>query len=574
MKLLKKGVLLLLVLSLTLCSLASCANEEVAMQYGDQKLSESDYAYLMAFIKGYYEYYYSYMANYYGYTYDMEKLYDQDIGNGQTFADSLTESVKEAAKMLLVVEQLCAEAGLSVEDSDSIAEVEEVMQQLEDDYGGPDALAIEMAKLGLKSSSAERYEYYNLSLKLLKDYRYGENGVARMPEEDIQKAFAENYVKAEGYLYSYITSSSGGTKTMYEYDFAADYADDDVKTFFLANYVIDYVGFEKQGDAEEAYNALSSGAAELSDYSDTAKQHAEAKFVTEKDFSETLFKGVSNTDEGGWYLSGEEDGIYYVIYRRAITLEDMNEDMEEDVRYAMVTRDAYVFFLENYLTVRHILYTDEEIAKEVYESINTGKTTFEEHEDETEDSGVQYTFTDGVMVDEFEAAAKETEIGAYTLVESEHGWHVITRLELDTEGFDRSDAVAAMSRVVMRQAAQEQYDAIVAGAEFAEPEEGALYSYSKPSLLELASQDERLAEKLKSAEVGEVIMIDLDAYGVFVLRKQETTDEDLKEVREAVEEPLIEEAFYGYLQTFYDAVRINADVIDKFNIRTAETFYY
>lgn len=570
MKLLKKSILLLLVLSLTLCSLASCANDEVAMQYGDQELSEADYAYLMAFIKGYYEYYYSYMADYYGYTYDMEALYDQDVGNGKTFADNLTESVTEAAKMLLVVEQLCAEAGLTVEDADSVAEVEAVMQQLEDDYGGRDALAIEMAKLGLNSSSVERYEYYNLLLSLLKDYRYGENGVARIPEEDIQKAFYESYVKAEGYLYSYVTSDSA----MYEYDFASEYEDAEVEAFYLANYMIDYVSFEDQSDAEEAYAALSGGTAELSDYFATCDQRAEAMFVAKQSVSETIYQGITETAEGNWYLSGEEDGSYYVIYRRAVVLDDLNEDVEEDVRYAMLTDEAYAYFLENYVTVRHILYSDESAAKEAYESITSGKTSFEDHEKDTEDSGTQYTFAEGVMVDEFETASFELSVGSYTLVETEYGWHIINRLELDESAFSRSDAVAAMTRVFLREEASKQYEAIVGGAAFSEPEEGALYSYSEPALLELASQDERLQEAFKNAKGGEVFTVDLDAYGVFVLRKLETTEEDLSEIYDDVAEPLIEETFYEYLRTFYDAVRVNAEVVDKFDIRTAETFHY
>lgn len=570
MKLFKKCVLLLIVTALSLCSFASCASEKPAMKYGDVELSEADYAYLMAFVKGYYEYYYSYMSQYYGVEFDMDSMYDQDVGDGMTFAESITTAVQEQAKMLLIVEQLCKEAGLSIEDSDSSAEIAEIMQTLEDDYGGRDALAIELAKLGLNSSSIQRYEEYNLLLGLLKDYRYGENGVARISEEEVRKAFDEQYVKAGGYLYAFIDSNNSSVL----YDFASDYAYADVKTFFEENYVIDFVGFEDETKAEDAYIALSAGEAELSDYFDSCKQRAQSKFVTEVSLSETLYGAIGSMEEGTWYMSEKEGDYYYVIYRRAVTNDMLDEDMEEAVRDAMLAEEAYAYFLENYVTVCHILFDDEEKAKAAYEAVSSGTAELEDYEKDNQDSGMQYTFTEGAMVIEFEKAAFDLETGKYTLVQTDYGWHLMTRLELDTESFSADDAIAAMSRVKLREEAAAKYDALVAGEEFAEPESGALYSYSEPSLLVLADQDETLREALEKAEYGEIIKVEVAGYGVFLLRKSEMTDEDFEESYDDVASPLIEEAFYEYLRTFYDSVRVDASVTDKFDIRAAKTFYY
>ncbi len=570
MKLFKKGILLLLVLALSLCSLASCASEKAAMKYGDTELSESDFAYIMAFVKGYYEYYYAYMSQYYGVEFNMAEMFDQDMGNGVTMAQSMTESIIEQAKMVLVVEQLCKEAGLSVEDSDSYAEIAEVMQTLEDDYGGRDALAIELAKLGLKSSSVERYEKYNLLLTLLKDYRYGENGVARISEEEIKKAFEEQYIKAEGYLYPFVDSN----KNSFLYDFAADYAYADVKAFFAENLVIDYVGFDDETKAADAYAALSAGDAELSDYFDSCKQRAEDRFTTKLDLSETLYDGVMSVNEGDWYLSAKEGDYYYVIYRHEVTNDLLDEDMEEDVRDAMVIRDAHAFFLNNYVTVEHILMEDETKAKTAYDAIVAGNATLKDYEKENKDSGMKYTFTEGTMVKEFETAAYELEVGKYALVKTDYGWHILTRLELDESGFAAKDATAAMSREKMREEAAKKYDALADGEAFAKPEEGAFYTYSEPSLLVLAEQDPSLKEALGEAEVGEIVKVEVAGYGVFLLAKRATTDEDLKEIHDDVAEPLIEDAFYEYLKTFYDSVRVDSAVTDQFDIRTAKTFYY
>ncbi len=570
MKLFKKSVLLLLVLALSLCSFASCASEKSAMKYGDMELNESDYAYIMAFVKGYYEYYYSYMSQYYGVEFDLAAMYDQDMGDGVTMAQSMTDAIIEQAKMLLVVEQLCKEAGLSVEDSDSYAEVAEVMQTLEDDYGGRDALAIELAKLGLKSSSIERYEKYNLLLALLKDYRYGENGTARISEDEVKKAFNEQYVKAEGYLFPFVD----GNNSSYMYDFASDYAYADVKAFFTENFVIDYVSFDDETKAADAYAALSAGEAELSDYFDSCKQRAQSRFTTKLDLSETLYNGVEGVGEGAWYLSEKEGGYYYVIYRHAVTLDLLDEDMEETVRDAMVTKDAHEFFLKNYVTVEHILLEDEAKAKAAYESITAGNATLKDYEKENKDSGMRYTFTEGTMVKEFEKAAYDLEIGKYTLVKTEYGWHILNRLELDTAAFKANDAVAAMSRVKMREEAEKKYEALVGGEAFAEPDKDAIYTYSKPSLLALSEQNPTMKEALEAAENGEIVKVEVTGYGVFLLCKSATTDEDLEEIYDDVADPLIENAFYEYLKTFYDSVRVDESIVDRFDIRTAKTFYY
>ncbi len=577
MKRMKKTLALLLILALTLCSFASCSGKQAAMRYGDQTLDESDYAYLMAFIKGYYEYYYQQMGNYYGTSFDIDQMYDREIEDGKTFAQILTETVTDAAKMLLVVEQLCKDANLTVTDAESLSQVEDAMQQLRDSYGGADAFEIELAKLGLKPSSVERYEMHNLLLEQLREYRYGENGVARVAESEVKKSFLENYVKAEGYLYSYVVTNSNGTRAMYEYDFASDFSSQEVQSYFAEHMLkVSYLRFKQKSDAEAAYTALSGGTGKIGDYADAKDCVTKTDaFVSDQEFSETLLAKLTGAAEDTWVLSDEEDSYYYVILRKPLNPEELKGDVEKTVRSAMVDRDARAYFSENYVTVRHILYKTEEEARPVYEAILNGSTTFADHEKETQDSGVQYTFTKGTMDDAFEEASYALTVGQYTLVESQFGWHIITRLELDENGYDRSDAVAAMSRDLLREQAQKQYADLSAGnASFAKPEDGALYSYSEPDLLELASQNEELASKLKDAKEGEFLLIELDGYGVFVLKKHEPTDDDFKKVYDEVEEPLIDDAMITYIQSFYDAIVVNQAVLDRFDVRTASSFYY
>lgn len=579
MKNFKKILSLLLVLVLMVCSLASCSGDvgigggDVVMRYGDCVLTETDYAYLLSYVKGYYEYMF---MNQYGSSFVMDDFMDMEMStDGMTLAEMLDSAVQEAAKMMLVVEQICKDNNLKITDADSLKEIETYMSDLEHNYGGRDAFAIQLAKLGYNASAVERYEQYNLYLGLLKDFRYGENGSARLPEAEVEKIFAENYVRAEGYLYSYTDSS----RNPILYDFASEYAAEDVKAFYGENYLIDYLSFKDEAKAKEAYDALSSGEGTTEDFVESCYKSATNKFVSQHSLSASLYDGMMSTEVGAWYLSGAEGGVYYVIRRNAVTDELYNETMEKNVRDAMLLEEAYAYFLENFYTVRHILYTDKAKATQVYNDILAGKTTFAEHEKDTQDGGVQYTFTDGVMVEEFEAAAKTMEIGSYQLVEADYGWHLMTRLELDTKtGFSASDAVAAMSRDLFKEDALKQLSALKSGTAFAEPAKGAMYTYSKPTLLNLSEQLAVLSDAFKKAEVGEYFMVDATGYGIFLLQKQATTAEDLKSVYEKIEETLVSDAYYEYIHTFFDSVTVNQEVLNRFNVRTAhgldDIFYY
>ncbi len=579
MKRLYRPLLLLLALATAVLSLASCAAGDTVMRYGEQALQEADYAYLMATVKEYYAYYAQY---YYGKA--LDDMWDAEAGEGVTFASALTDTVRQSAKMMLVVEQLCAEAGLTIDDAETLAEIDEYMRDLSDDYGGDDAMEIELAKIGVTPDAVERYERYNQLFALLRDYRYGENGVARLSREEVKENFLSNYAKAEGYLFSYLAASdSSSSRTPYQYDFASEYAAPDVEAFLIANfYCVDYLRYTDGESAKAAYDALTDGGETFDSLVNAgdAVSTARDSYVTEDDFSETLFAGLNAVGEGNWYLSGGEgtDGnSYYVIRRKAVSSSALTEgegaeETDAKVRAAMLTRDAKDYFDENYVTVRHILYTDEAKAKEVYDALQAGTTTFAEHESETADSGVQYTFTHGSMVEEFDEAAYGISVGEYALAQSEYGWHVITRLELDETAFVKSDVTAAMSREKLKTEADQVYEDLQSGkATLQKPADGALYTYSEPTVLDLSKQDESFREALQSASDGELIRVELPGYGIYLLRRHELTDEDLDENYSAVEDPLVEEAIYDYLEGFFDAVRVDSEVEGRFDIRTAKT---
>ena len=63
----------------------------------------------------------------------------------------------------------------------------------------------------------------------------------------------------------------------------------------------------------------------------------------------------------------------------------------------------------------------------------------------------------------------------------------------------------------------------------------------------------------------------MPGYGIYLLRKHELTDDDLDENYSEVEDPLVDTAIYDYLESFFDAVRVDSAVEGRFDIRTAKT---
>lgn len=572
---LKKVLILLLSCIICISCFTSCTSHKVALQYKDKSLDEADYAYLLSFIKGYYEAYYNSMASYYGSTISLADLMDKEMADGSTFADQLTTAVNETAMMMVVAERLCDEFGLELKDDETISSINQALQDLEDDYGGEDALNIELAKLGLKRSSIERYERYNELLALLKDYRFGENGVDKISDEDIKKEYLNSYVKAEGYCYSYLDTDSSGNTVMYQYDFAGDYSDSAVKEYFLSNYIkVSYLAFDDQDDAQNALNEIQNGKNPEEFYSECAA-HTEGKCISSKNASDTIYSGLVAAEEGKWILEDADEG-WYILSKQSVSEEDL-KNAEEDVRQNILENEAHDFYNNQYITVQHILYdeSDGDTAKSVYDELVAGTTTMDAHKDETKDSGYKYSFTFGTMDSKFEEASMGTDIGKYALVQSSFGWHVIYRMELDETDFNLNDVVAAMTRAFLKEQSKEMFDKMKKdGSSFVKPDDTSVYTYSEPTVLKFSSLNSQLGEALKNAKDNELIYLNLDANGIYILRKIESTSEDINSVYDDVSSPLVSEAFYQYLSSYFDQVTVNQEVLNQFDIRTAETFYF
>lgn len=174
------------------------------------------------------------------------------------------------------------------------------------------------------------------------------------------------------------------------------------------------------------------------------------------------------------------------------------------------------YFKENYVKVRHILFKtiddsrnplpDDQIAvkkaeaQELYDRIVAGETTFDDNYSKSEDGGSTtypdgYVFTYDEMVEEFEEAAFEMEVGEYRLVETSNGWHIMCKEELeddDIEGTSISGSTkietackTALTKKLIGEQAAAFYEQIKSGeAEFADGGDDAAYAYEAGTVIQ------------------------------------------------------------------------------------------
>ena len=573
MKMCRKVFALMLCLAVLICSLASCGSGATAMKYGSGKISEADYAYLMAMVKGMIE---NNFKSYYGIA--LEDVYDEEIADGQTVAEYIKEQVDNTAKLMLVVEQLCKDAGITVSDPSTISEIDSAMQELEDQYGGADALNIELAKRGCNRESLERYEYFQALYDLLEEYRYGDEGMAKIAESDVKKAFDEQYVKITAYQYPLASYDNSGNLVYYVYDFGADYKESELKAFLMEQCMLaGYYTFEEKEDAEKAYNALSAGNPLPEELKDDVEESAEGPVYLAK-AGKTIYADLIDKEPGTFLLSDQEEG-WAVLYRKELTEDVYNDDVEKQLRETKLSYDAEKYFKENYRTVGHILYKTEEEANKVLAAIRAGETTFEDHIGDTLDkdadgnASVEYTLCE---TDSFEPGfidgAFSIEIGEYCVSKSSYGYHLIERRELAADRFQEESVIYAMSAEHLMKRAKEMYENLKNGkAEFADPGEDADYYYVEGAVYQSSNLSEEIVSLLKDAENGEIVFYDAGASGAMIIRKEEMTDEDFKGKYDTVEETLIAKAYDEYLSEFFDSVTVVSSVVDKFDVRTSKS---
>lgn len=455
----------------------------VVMSYGDYTLSEKDYMYILSTFKSQMiDYYSSYFAQY-GVNYEEKDILALQMDEDTTLAQYIEEVAIEFSQQMLIFEQLCADAGISITDQEDLDTISEYMSDMEFAYGGTDLFEIALAKLGFNRSSIERYMKANILYELIFEYRYGDGGVAAIPEESIHKNFLENYIRYDGALYAYADYSTGD-----EYTF--EFTDDEVKAYF------------------------------------------DTEFVKVRHI---LYKTV---DSSGKALS-----------------DDKIKEKKAKAEAALA-------------------------------AVTSGEKTFDDLKSENEDSGYEYVFTKGKMVESFETASFEMEIGEVRLVETKYGYHLIEKLEKTeedfsgkvkedgkTEGGNKSAVISAMSVAKIRAEALELLAKLQSGEVTSYPEETnekGYYLSMEPSLINKnESTYATFIEMVSAIEEGKFAEKDFPGDATYVIRRLSLSAEDITtDIYNTIKDDLAFDAFGEYVQSFYDKITINKEIIEKFDVLT------
>ena len=291
---------------------------------------------------------------------------------------------------------------------------------------------------------------------------------------------------------------------------------------------------------------------------------------------------ITVTDDDVYEYLGQYWNFDYILFEAVDANNDpiIDESITED--------EALAYFLSDFVRVRHILYKtadmddDEKAAlladvTDKMNKITSGEAEYSDYEKETEDSNVEYTFTHDVMVDEFEDAAYDMEIGELRIVETSFGYHLMLKEELPAEEFEEysDDVIAAMSALKIRAEAEKLLENIKSGdAEFAASENG---EYEFCESIVVGEGDEKnfdadLFEFFKTSEIGDMYLYPYRSYGYYIFRRVDFDEKDLSTYGDSVREILVGEKFTDYMTDLIASVEINQEEMDKYDIKTVASF--
>ncbi len=322
---------------------ASCSSSEeapkgrgdVVLSLGDFTLTESEYMYILANVKN--NVIYDYQYNLYQYTgmlYNEADILKMSAGENMTVGDYIKEYTLELAQQLLIMEKLCSDADIKITDQKDIDQINGYISDVEYAYGGTDLFEVALARLGFSRSGIKRFQEFSVRYELLKEYRYGESGIAQVSSENVYDYFGKNYLKYDGALYSY-KNLKDSTKQLFEF------TDDEVLEYFNGNYVKvrhvlyltkdlnDQKKAEKKAKAEAAYDSVINGGKTLNDIKAETEDNGYEYTFTKGEMTENFEKAAFEMKVGEIRLVETNFG-YHIMEKLETTNEDCFGVVSED----------------------------------------------------------------------------------------------------------------------------------------------------------------------------------------------------------------------------------------------------
>ena len=154
--------------------------------------------------------------------------------------------------------------------------------------------------------------------------------------------------------------------------------------------------------------------------------------------------GIANlsdeeTQNTVWYLQQIKNNTDFLVAFAAKNIQNINnanayiESLSNNFEQNLSDEDIEDIYNTCYVKAKHILVSDETLAKEILDKINKGEDFDLLMNKYTEDPGIEaypdgYLFTTGDMVQEFENAAFDLKDGQVSdIVQTQFGYHIIKR---------------------------------------------------------------------------------------------------------------------------------------------------
>ena len=371
------------ILSLILCivmvcgAIASCASKSKAvMTFSDKSLSVNTFELLLSRMKG--------TLKDYGYDVDGERLWKTIIStDGTTYDDYFRTSVLEQASRYLIADYLFDSNGLTLTD-DRVAVVDELMAVFVKQAGSKTNLNGELKNFGANYDILRELYILETKVDMLKDHLYGKNG-EKISDSEKDKYLHENYtafgqIFLAGY-YELVDRDSFGDEVYYT---------DDKHTA---------ISYDKLG-GHTAVNEF--GSIDTDIFGDPVYYNDEGKVAYDK---ENGVVGYVMDDKGNVKIE-------YYGSERLSELEDLAEKYAE-------TCDGDIDLFAEYAEI----YDESENAGEaIYLCSKEGYYSLM-------GSSVAY-------LDDITETLSKMKTGECAVVESEYGYHVICKLEVEDGIYD------------------------------------------------------------------------------------------------------------------------------------------
>ncbi len=288
----------------------------------------------------------------------------------------------------------------------------------------------------------------------------------------------------------------------------------------------------------------------------------------------------------------------------------------DGVQYSFVdsTKGSYVsfdftdeeindYFYDNYAKVKSILYKSQDSygnalssdvksarkakAEDALAVIQSGEKTFDDFKTDSDAYVSEYVFTKGEIEYLEKAVFEELKVGERKMVESEYGYFVIEKVALtdtDLKGTvdengkttgDKREAVkkemsfakvrddASITYNNLKEGVLKDYPAVDKNIPYYMPFEKSFIDKNNPS----TNVEAEVLKLLSECKDNEYFLKEFSNSGVYICRKIAFDKDDItSDIYTSIEELLATTEFMEYLDNYYDAVEIDAEYFESFDI--------